>query len=296
MSLWRLGWCACQVWLGRRLTMDCKCLGFVVTQEKSRKTSPKLLGVYQKKQVDTISRAHCWNTLRCVVFIRGIWATTSTHLLLSRSLLSQSHRTSLCQHWESPEWLSGGRTLPKNLEKIQVNQGSNRTCTIYWAVHVGFGGVVPPQNTHGIWKSALWTRNSSSSKLWLNPGAPNIQIQYPRWRYSPIRTIKLYAYGLCKGVFPPPTIAGYKGSGFLHFMYLKFLGGLVVALLQPVDYTASFSAVRYRRRSYETCCWIEVDHSDLGDAKSCLEMERIHPPRTFGWHLVMGFKHVSKGK
>lgn len=145
MSLWRLGWCACQVWLGRRLTMDCKCLGFVVTQEKSRKTSPKLLGVYQKKQVDTISRAHCWNTLRCVVFIRGIWATTSTHLLLSRSLLSQSHRTSLCQPWESPEWLSGGRTLPKNLEKIQVNQGSNRTCTIYWAVHVGFGGVFPPQ-------------------------------------------------------------------------------------------------------------------------------------------------------
>ena len=117
MSLWRLGWCACQVWLGRRLTMDCKCLGFVVTQEKSRKTSPKLLGVYQKKRVDTISRAHCWNTLRCVVFIRGIWATTSTHLLLSRSLLSQSHRTSLYQHWESPEWLSGGRTLPKTWKK-----------------------------------------------------------------------------------------------------------------------------------------------------------------------------------
>lgn len=116
--------------------------------ETSRKTPAKLLGVYKKKQVDTISRAHCWNTLRCVVFIRGIWAA-STYLLLSRPLLSQSHRTSLCQNWESPEWLSGGRTLPENLQTIQdgytlVNKGSNRTCTIYWAVHVGFGGVFPP--------------------------------------------------------------------------------------------------------------------------------------------------------
>ena len=213
MSLWRLGWCACQVWLGRRLTMDCKCLGFILTLKNHAKP-PQSCWEFTKKQVDTISRAHCWNTPRCVVFIRGIWAA-STHLLLSRPLLSQSHRTSLCQHWESPEWLSGGRTLPENLEKIQVNQGSNRRCTIYWAVHVGFGCVFPPQMERENQPFEKEIHLLNLVPYWLNP------LVTKHFRYG------TYAYGLCEGVFPPPKIAGSKGSGFLHFMYLKFLGGLV---------------------------------------------------------------------
>ena len=45
--------------------------------------------------------------------------------------------------------------------------------------------------------------------------------RYLKWRNPHL--YKLYGYGLCKGVNPPPKIAGYKVQETLHFRSLKLL-------------------------------------------------------------------------